>query len=268
VQILDYGLHDGTTPYIAMEYLEGQSLADRLERIGALPLAQVSLIVTHTARAMTRAHEEGIVHRDIKPENIFLVPNEDEEIAKVLDFGIAKVTKRLSQGISETTRVGQLLGSPNYMSPEQCEGNLPVDYRTDLWSLAVIAFECVTGRMAFSSEALGELMLSIARGPMPVPSAVSDVPPGFDAWFARAAARDPAQRFQSAREMAERLRDVLGAAGRPVQRTPSPFAGLLELTAPKRSGTFPARGKAPPNQSATVLRDGAPESPPPKKAAR
>jgi eukaryotic-like serine/threonine-protein kinase len=206
VQILDHGADHGV-PYIAMELLEGESLASRLERLRALSPAATSAILSQVARAMSKAHEAGIVHRDLKPDNIFLVKNDDEEVAKVLDFGIAKAAGQ-QLGPTSSTRTGALLGTPYYMSPEQAEGNRLVDFRTDIWALGVIAFECMLGRRPFESEAFGSLLLAICTRPLPIPSAFGPVPAGFDAWFGRACARDPEARFPSAREAAADLRRV------------------------------------------------------------
>lgn len=209
VQILDYGVH-GRVPFIVMELLEGETLAQRLRRDKKLDRHETALIITHVARAIGRAHEAGIVHRDLKPENVFLVRNEDEEMAKVLDFGVAKMDRH-SLGSEETrTRTGSLLGTPYYMSPEQAQGNKTIDHRSDLWSLAVIAFQCLTGRRPFVSDGLGDLVLQICVRDIPVPSMVASVPLGFDPWFARATQRDPELRFQSARELSDSLREALG----------------------------------------------------------
>jgi serine/threonine protein kinase len=209
VQTFDYGVENGV-PFIAMELLEGQSLAQRLDQVGKLSLETTAHILTQVGRAIARAHDAGIIHRDLKPDNIFLVRNDDEEIAKVLDFGIAKATGS-ALGTSSQTRTGAILGTPYYMSPEQAEGNRSVDHRTDLWSLAVIAFECATGKRPFESEALGDLILQICVRPIRKPSSVvATLPPSFDEWFAKATQRDPALRFQSARELATGLRVVAG----------------------------------------------------------
>ncbi len=208
VQILDHGIHGGV-PFMAMEVLEGETLGHRLERIRVLPYAQTARVITHVARALARAHEAGIVHRDLKPENIFLVRNDDEEIAKVLDFGIAKMTRaQLGHG-GPATRSGHLVGTPSYMSPEQMEGTRPVDFRSDLWSVGVIAFECLCGRLPFDGKTFAEIVLQVCTRPLPVPSKIAAVPPGFDAWFAKALKREPEERFQSARELAEELRAIL-----------------------------------------------------------
>ncbi|HVW29721.1 MAG TPA: serine/threonine-protein kinase [Polyangiaceae bacterium] len=210
VQTFDYGVHE-SVPFIAMELLEGESLAQRLDVVKQLPLDETARVLTQVGRAIARAHEAGIVHRDLKPDNIFLVKNDDEEIAKVLDFGIAKATGG-ALGNSSQTRTGAILGTPYYMSPEQAEGNRSVDHRTDLWSLAIIAFECVTGKRPFESDALGDLILQICVRPIKMPSTVAPVPPAFDAWYATATQRDPAQRFQSARELTIALRAAAGLA--------------------------------------------------------
>ncbi len=208
VQILDHGVDRGL-PFIAMELLEGESLAARLHRQRPMPPARVARVFQDVARAMKRAHEIGITHRDLKPDNIFLVKNDDQEIAKVLDFGIAKAQHPFGEW-KGATRTGALIGTPQYMSPEQAQGQ-PVDHRTDLWALGVIAFECLCGRLPFPSEKPGELILQICIHPIPVPSKVAAVPPRFDAWFARACHRDPGARFASAKELADTLAEVLGA---------------------------------------------------------
>jgi serine/threonine-protein kinase len=223
VQILDHGV-DAGVPYIAMELLDGESLADRLTRKGKLSLAETARFMTHTARAMSRAHEAGIVHRDLKPDNIFIVHNEDEEIAKVLDFGIAKA-KSSSFDVTTGTRTGAMMGTPYYMSPEQVEGSKTIDHRADLWAMAVITFECVTGARPFDGETLGSLLLQICARALPVPSQHGQVPPGFDAWFLRATQRAPDERFQSAREMVDALRTVLGPISTGALATP-PSANL------------------------------------------
>ena len=209
VQILDYGVDEGV-PFIAMELLEGESLAARLARLHRLPFADTVRVVSHIGRALAKAHEGNVIHRDLKPDNVFLVKNDDKEIAKVLDFGIAKITGNgPGSAKGNATRTGSILGTPSYMSPEQAQGTKTIDGRSDLWSLAVIAFECVVGHVPFQSEALGDLLIKICVHPIPVPSQLAMVPPGFDAWWARASNRDPNLRFQSGKELADALRQVL-----------------------------------------------------------
>jgi serine/threonine-protein kinase len=210
VQVMDHGVEDGVA-YLVMELLEGETLEDRLQVRRPLAHDETLRILTHVARAMDKAHKLGIVHRDLKPDNVFLVRNDDEEIAKVLDFGVAKLTNPVP-GQTRTTRTGRLLGTPCYMSPEQAEGRDEIDARTDLWAMAVITFECICGYRPFESEAIGDLVLQICAKPLPIPSTLSDVPPGFDAWWARAANRDPRRRFSTAKELVGALRPILGGA--------------------------------------------------------
>jgi serine/threonine protein kinase len=207
VQILDHGIWQGL-PYIAMEYLQGEDLAQRLDRELLLPPFEAVQILGQVGRALSRAHAAGIVHRDLKPENIFLIKDEDDEIAKVLDFGIAK--RSATSDLDSSTRPGALLGTPFYMSPEQARGNLSVDHRSDLWSLAVIAYQCLTGHLPFSSEGLGDVLSQIMHDPLPVPSQVyPDVPQGFDAFWAKAASRNPDDRYQSAKDFCDALSEAL-----------------------------------------------------------
>jgi serine/threonine protein kinase len=228
VQILDYGL-DGGAPYIVMELLEGESLAGRLERLGRLSAAETARMIQHLGRAMTRAHEAGIIHRDLKPENVFIVRNDDEEIYKVFDFGVAKVeAPALTAG---ATRTGSLLGTPSYMSPEQAEGVRNIDHRADIWAMGVIAYRCLLGRLPFTETTLPQLILAICARPIPIPSHLAPVPEGFDAWFARACARSPAGRFESARRASIELSAVLGdAASLPEEALSSPVAALPSLS--------------------------------------
>ncbi|MEY4546784.1 MAG: hypothetical protein RL685_2979 [Pseudomonadota bacterium] len=212
VQILDHGV-DAGTPYIVMELLDGESLATRLQREQQLGPVQTERIVRHVARAVGRAHEAGIAHRDLKPSNIFIVANDEDELVKVLDFGIAKTSEEWTSALAGRTRTGTFLGTPGYVSPEQAEGARTVDYRTDIWSLGVIAFECLLGRPPFVGESFGSLLLAICSRPLPIPSEHGPLPRGFDEWFARACAREPEQRFQSAREASNELRRLLDLSG-------------------------------------------------------
>jgi eukaryotic-like serine/threonine-protein kinase len=208
VQVHDYGVEDNT-PFIVMELLVGEDLGDRLKRERRLSLKATSDIVTQTAKALRRAHEEKIVHRDLKPGNIFLAKNQDDEIVKVLDFGIAKA--RMSTD-GEVTKTGTLIGSPHYMSPEQARSGKNLDHRSDLWSLAVIVFRALTGHLPFPGDEIGEVIMAICADPIPVPSHVApDLGPDVDQFFVRALARDPAKRFQSAKEMAEAFAVLAGA---------------------------------------------------------
>ena len=171
VQILDYGI-EGDQPFIVMELLDGEDLFERLTAPQrASRCARRRRSSPRWPAPSRRAHAAGIVHRDLKPENIFLVPNDDDEVVKVLDFGVAKF-KDPGKAAMQRTGLGTLIGTPHYMSPEQVKGIAEIDYRTDLWALGVIAFQCVTGELPFDSEGVGDLLIKISIGDIPVPSKV------------------------------------------------------------------------------------------------
>jgi serine/threonine protein kinase len=248
VQILDHGVWEGA-PYIAMEYLEGEDLDDRIRRVGRLGPRETLAIVAQVSRALTRAHAAGLVHRDLKPANIFIVHDDDREIAKVLDFGIAKDS---TPRVASTTKTGSLLGTPAYMSPEQAQGTKNVDHRSDLWSLAVVVFECLTGKLPFDSEAFGDLLLKIMVKPLPIPSQVAPVPAGFDAWWARAASREPEARFQSARELSDALAIALDISMVDSFDSRTSVSGLLRVSGERASMEF---GPAPRSRETPVFSD-------------
>ena len=206
VDIFDHGIWDGT-PFIVMEYLQGEDLGARLERVGPLDTEQTYQVISQVARALVRAHAAGIVHRDLKPENIFLVPGDDQEVAKVLDFGIAKHEQYSLAG--KTTKTGSFMGTPYYMSPEQARGKA-IDWRSDLWALGVIGFQCLTGRPPFESEALGELMGMIIYDPIPnITDRNPGLPEALDLWWERAVQRDRELRFQTAKELADSFGEAI-----------------------------------------------------------
>jgi tRNA A-37 threonylcarbamoyl transferase component Bud32 len=212
VEVYDHGVSDDGRPFIVMEFLEGEPLDRRLDRVGRLTAKETAHIVLQVCRGLTKAHAAGIVHRDLKPENVFLVWDEEEgtDVVKVVDFGIAKFSDT-SMSSSSATRTGSVLGTPHYMSPEQARGLRSVDARSDLWSVAVIAYRCIVGALPFEGEAVGDLLVKLCTAPIPVPSQLApDVPPSFDAWLQRALNRDPAQRFANAAQLAESLAAVCG----------------------------------------------------------
>ncbi len=228
VQVLDYGLHE-TTPFLVMELLQGESLAGCLERERRLTPERTLAIITQVARALGRAHAAGIVHRDLKPDNVFLVREDDQELVKILDFGIAKTPQSQFGGME--TRTGVTMGTPYYMSPEQVEGKRAVDFRTDLWAMAVITCECMTGIRPFDGSTFGELLLNICARPIAPPSSQGLQLRGFDEWFAKATSRDSEQRFASAQDLANALRDVVtGAAG--AHAFSAPVAPSAHMPAP------------------------------------
>jgi len=229
VQMLDHGVGEDGTPYIVMELLEGRDLEQHIRASGKVDPREMIAVVAQLARALAKAHERGIVHRDIKPSNVFLLDAGGGELfVKLLDFGVARIAKGPEVGIvGSTTRTGSFVGSPYYMSPEQVVGAKNIDFRTDLWSLGVVTYEALTGDKPFHAETMGALALKIHRDPIPVPSRANPaLPAALDAWFGKACAREPGDRFASAKEMAEALAVALTGeaipAGLNVDSVPSP----------------------------------------------
>ena len=206
VQVYDDGETPEGLPYIVMEYLEGESLEDRIVRSGDIPLAEAVRITTHVGRALSRAHSRGIVHRDLKPANIFITRSEDDEmgwVAKVLDFGIAKLDDNRDKS---TTKTGTVLGTPLFMSAEQVRGASNVDARTDLYSLGMVFYNMLTGKYAFEGSSFGDLLVSICTNPLPKLSQSAPwVSQALDNWFQKACAREVTTRFQTADEMIDEL---------------------------------------------------------------
>ncbi|WP_437767226.1 protein kinase [Sorangium sp. So ce764] len=239
VHVHDYGL-EGDTPFLVMELLDGEDLETRLGREGRLSTAATLGIVTQVCKALRRAHEMGIVHRDLKPANLFLSRQDEDELVKVLDFGIAKAQGTLLAG--NETKTGTLVGSPYYMSPEQVRRSKTLDWRSDLWSVGVIAYRCLTGRLPFPGEEIGEVFVAICTEDVPLASGVvPELGPAVDGFFSRALARDPAHRFQGASELAEAFGVAASAAGsapRPLQPSvPAEGASPLLVV---RGGTMAA----------------------------
>ncbi len=201
VRIYDHGISLDGSPYLVMEYLAGESLGDRIDRLGPMDPGEVSSIVEQIARALSEAHARGIIHRDIKPENILLVEDLDRShgiLAKLVDFGLAR-----SRTGARATDGGLISGTPSYMTPEHLRAQAAPNPALDMWGLAATAFTALTARVPFDGDTLSEVMKSICVAPLPVPSTLQPaLTPEIDAWFARACARKPATRFQTPQELA------------------------------------------------------------------
>lgn len=208
VHILSVGEVDNV-PYLAMELLDGETLLTRLDRIGRLHPKVTLELAEQVADALSSAHAAGVVHRDLKPENIWFLSG-NKVFIKVLDFGVAKMGLTTA---SLRTATGTLIGTPQYMSPEQALGNRDVDHRSDLWSLAIIIVECLTGKRPYESTGLGALLLEIVSSPPPPLKALApELPDALQQWWERALQQDPRDRFQSASELVEALRPHLSNA--------------------------------------------------------
>jgi serine/threonine-protein kinase len=226
IDIIDVGLMpDGNVPYMLMEFLEGESLAGRLERVHQLEVDTAVEIACQTASALAAAHSKGIVHRDLKPDNLFLVPDEmvhTGERVKVLDFGIAKLRDDM-RGSSMKTRTGAIMGTASYMSPEQCQGLIEkIDNRTDVYALGIILYEMLCGAPPFVSEGFGDIIIMhVMREPEPPQRRNPAIPDAVAAAILCALAKDPNHRFATMVDFQAALRGHGVAYGTPVHGVPT-----------------------------------------------
>ncbi len=195
VRVFDVGTLDDVGPYIVMEYLEGEDLAHVLKREGRLSVARACSLAIQAAEGLAAAHLERIIHRDVKPANLFIVRDDDgAELVKVIDFGIAKLA-RATEDENPLTRSAAFLGSPRFMSPEQIYGDKAIDVQTDVWSLAIVLFEALTGASVFHADTVPKLLMAIAIGEVPsLASCTSDAPGELVAVLAAALRKDVATR--------------------------------------------------------------------------
>ena len=227
VAVTDHG-EDGALGYLVMELLSGESLDQRLLRTGPLPLEKVAPMITQIARGLSIAHGEGVVHRDLKPSNVFVtIDEEGNAVAKVLDFGIAKL-RRNQRMATHSTQRGFLLGTPAYMSPEQARGK-QLDHRADVWALSVIAYHMLTGEFPFDGASGGDLLARLVRvEPVPILERCPNLPQIVGDFFARAFAKRIEDRFQSAIALAgafEQLAPI--ATGAKLSLPPPPALAIL-----------------------------------------
>ena len=243
VTVHDIGQDDASgMSFIAMEYVEGQNLKEILAQGRPLTFEQIGEIIAQVAEAIDFAHAKGIVHRDVKPANIILL---DGMRAKITDFGIAKIT---SGGNLTTT--GQFLGTPNYMAPEQIKG-APVDGRTDIFSLGICLYECLTRRKPFGGDSLTSISYKIVHEPFPPLHEINpQIPDGYDEVVSTCLAKDPAKRYQRGKDLAAALRAVVRGE-RPAVRTEPMLADITMVTRdreklPTIEVPFPEAGTPPP----------------------
>jgi len=205
VKIYDLGYAPDGSPYLVMEYLKGQSLADRIEARGRLSLRESLFIMEHVLSGLSAAHQKGIVHRDLKPDNVFLAQQDSGRVrAQLLDFGISKDLEETSMAL---TRTGAVLGTPYYLAPEQARGERGVDHRVDVWAAGVLLYEMLTGNPPFVADNYNALLIQILmEDPVPPSRLRPDLPPEVDAIALRALERDRELRFESAEAMSQELR--------------------------------------------------------------
>jgi serine/threonine protein kinase len=210
VDVYDMGQAEDGSPYLVMELLEGEGFDQRLSRAGCFRPAEAATWIAFVARGLEEAHVRGLVHRDLKPANVFFaLDDRGDVIPKILDFGVSKATGEGTDPGLVLTSTGAVLGSPAYMSPEQARGDTDVDSRSDVWSLGVILYESLTGKIPFDAANYNALMVEIITRPH---RSVAEVAPGVPADLAQiideALAKDRARRISTARELADRLEGV------------------------------------------------------------
>jgi len=202
VQIYDFGTTVDGTAYLVMEFLDGESLSKRLRRLGRLQPHDAVRITRQVAGSLAAAHALGIVHRDLKPENLFMVRDNETsagERPKILDFGIAKLGDDIHERFK--TRTGQVMGTPAYMSPEQCNDTGKIDQRTDVYSLGCVLFHLLTGRPPFDVDGVGATIAAHLKEPAPIPSSVANVPAIVDPLVARCLVKRADDRFANMLEL-------------------------------------------------------------------
>ncbi len=254
IDVFDFGYcDDDRSAYIVMELLTGQSLRQRLAVLGRMPWQGAVYSARQIARALAAAHRGGIVHRDLKPDNVFLIQDRETgyERVKVLDFGIAKLTEHGNapapgSQASIQTRAGMLMGTPAYMSPQQCRGAAEVDHRADIYSLGCMLFEMLCGRPPFVGEGIGDLITAhIAVAPPSTSQFVDTVPAKLEALVQRALAKSEQQRQQTMDEVVAAL-DELGVPGAPsmsgsfAEARPTTPPSSAVVTAQVPTGTAPS----------------------------
>src|SRR5882672_5282833 len=249
VDIADFGTTPGGEFYFIMEYLQGEALSDRLKREGRLDPTRAMVIGAQIADALDASHEHGIIHRDLKPENIFLIARGgSKDFVKVLDFGLAKLTDT-EEKVSHKTRAGSVMGTPYYMAPEQCEGKTEIDPRADIYSLGVLLFEMLTGKVPFGGDGYGEIIVKhITMPPPSVRSLVPELSPEMDLILFRALAKDRTQRFQTMAELRDALLDPNRyASAAPVVGIPEDLSGVARAASPMARSEMDIQSKLGPN---------------------
>jgi serine/threonine-protein kinase len=249
IDIFSFGQLDDRRHYYVMELLEGETLDVILERDHRLTLADALPILRAIGRALDAAHGKGIAHRDLKPENIFIARDDDgSPFPKLLDFGIAKLLAPIDDGLKHKTRTGTPVGTPYYMSPEQCKGR-DVDHRTDLYALGVLAYRLVVGEYAFDGDdAMSIMMKQLADYPAPPSTIIDELPRGVDDAIAWLMAKDPADRPACARDAIRALDQAAESVGIRVPTTTwdaqSSPEGRAYRTQPPNTGARVSSGAA------------------------
>jgi len=263
VQVFDFGEHTDGSAFLVMELLEGEAMDVRLRRIGRFSPADTLRLMRQIATSLSAAHAKGVIHRDLKPENIFIVGDPavtGGERPKILDFGIAKLAGDEPGKLK--TRTGMLMGTPVYMSPEQCRGASTVDHRSDVYALGCVMFTMLTGRPPFEGEGSGDIIIAHVRDLPPTPSTLAPgLPPVIDSLVLHCLEKDPAARYQSMAELVHGINvaeQALHAVDpRLSQQHPAQYAQYAQYATPYPGATTPYPGATTPYPGATTPYPGA-----------
>ena len=248
VVVTDFGEAENGVVFLVMEYLDGRTLKEVVVSEGPLALDRAVNIVRQVAGALDAAHSQGVIHRDLKTENIMLVRHDGDEWSKVLDFGIAKICQPEGSAESDITHANLVVGTPQYMSPEQCSQSGALDARSDVYSLGIILYELLAGRVPFAGESATVLMMKQVQDPAPsVLSARPDLPEAVDGVLKKALAKQPIDRYESAGELSS---DLMKASSMESASDPALAAVAAAQTVPNA----PAVGTLDDADEATVVR--------------
>jgi len=237
VQVIDMGYMQEGQPFMVMEMLEGEDLRHRLKKEGVLEAGEAIPIILQVCEALAAAHDKGIVHRDLKPDNIFLVPRKGKApLVKILDFGLSKIK---GSG-KKLTNTGTLLGTPNYMAPEQVTAEFEVDHRADIYGAGVILYEMLTGKMAYDGPSVQSIFVKImTENPAPPRAIRPGIAPEIESLILRAMARNPADRYPDISQMAGDLVRIGSGIGIPRSQ--------MSVLPDDPRGAFPGGRAAPPS---------------------
>src|SRR6266576_4389471 len=223
VRVNDFGESENGVVFLVMEYLDGRTLKEIIKSEGPMALDRVVEIVRQVAGALDAAHQQGVVHRDLKSDNIMLSQTNGSDWAKVLDFGIAKIQQGDGARDVDITAANLVIGTPQYMSPEQCSQTGPIDARSDVYSLGVIVYEMLAGRVPFTGDSPTVIMMKqVQDDPPSVLAARPDLPASIDNLVRKALAKQPIDRFQTAGELSEALTRAAASVGDFVSATVMP----------------------------------------------